>query len=58
MSHGQHGPMEFARIHSQLQVSSARASHFLDAETCDFHRCLCCPWDIKVPYSHFYGLIF
>ena len=28
--------MEFARIHSQLQGSSARASHFLDAETCEF----------------------
>ena len=28
--------MELARIHSQLQCSSARASHFLDAETCEF----------------------
>ena len=28
--------MELARIHSQLQVSSDRASHFLDAETCEF----------------------
>ena len=28
--------MELARIHSQLQGSSARPSHFLDAETCEF----------------------
>ena len=29
--------MELARIPTfQLQVSSARASHFLDAETCEF----------------------
>ena len=27
--------MELARIHCQLQGSSARASHFLDAETCE-----------------------
>ena len=33
---------------SQLQVGSARASHFVDAETCEFHRCL---W-------YFYELIF
>ena len=26
--------MELARIHSQLQGSSARPSHLLDAETC------------------------
>ena len=28
--------MELARIHSQLQGSSARPSHFLYAETCEF----------------------
>ena len=28
--------MELARIHSQLQGSSARPCHFLDAETCEF----------------------
>ena len=28
--------MEVARIHSQLQGRSARPSHFLDAETCEF----------------------
>ena len=28
--------MELARIHSQLQGSSARPSHVLDAETCEF----------------------
>ena len=28
--------MELARIHCQLQGSSDRASHFLDAETCEF----------------------
>ena len=28
--------MELARIHSQLQGSSARPSHFLDAQTCEF----------------------
>ena len=28
--------MELARIHSQLQGNSARPSHFLDAETCEF----------------------
>ena len=27
--------MKLARIHSQLQGSSARPSHFLDAETCE-----------------------
>ena len=35
MSHGT-GNMELARIHSQLQGSSAKASHFLDVETCEF----------------------
>ena len=44
--------MELARIHSQLQVSSARASHFLDAETSEF------PSLSMLPESHFYGLIF
>ena len=28
--------MELAIIHSQLQGNSARPSHFLDAETCEF----------------------
>ena len=28
--------MELAQIHSQLHGSSARPSHFLDAETCEF----------------------
>ena len=30
--------MELARIHSQLQGSSARPSHFLDAQTCEFPK--------------------
>ena len=37
MSPGQHGQRwNLARIHSQLQGNSARASHFFDAETCEF----------------------
>ena len=41
MTHGRSWTaMELARIHTsfscQLQVSSARVSHFLDAETCEF----------------------
>ena len=44
--------MELARIHRfQLQVSSARVSHFLDAETCEFCASSIVvhgrPWDIK-----------
>ena len=36
----------------QLQVGSARASHFVDAETCEF------PSLSMVPKSHFYEFIF
>ena len=38
--------------HGQLPVGSARASHFVDAETCEF------PSLSMVPSSHFYELIF
>ena len=35
------------KIHTfQLPFSSARASHFLDAEILTFHRCPWCTWDI------------
>ena len=36
----------------QMQVGTARASHFVDAETCEF------PSLSMEPYSHFYELIF
>ena len=36
----------------QWKVGSARASHFVDAETCEF------PSLSMVPKSHFYDLIF
>ena len=37
---------EFTRFSCQLQVSYARASHFLDAETCEF------PSQSMVPVGH------
>ena len=43
--------MELARIHSQLQGSSARPNHFLDAETCEFPSLSMLPvWD-RGPYT-------
>ena len=36
----------------QLQVGSARASHFVDAENCEF------PSLSMLPSSHFYDFIF
>ena len=45
---------EFTGFSCQFQVSSARASHFLNAETCEFCSSSIVvhghPWDIKVPY--------
>ena len=50
--------MELAKIHTssscQLQVSAARVSHFLDAETCEFSQVP----SLSIPLLMYFNLTF